>query len=244
MPLFQNSRSGVQNYEQDPRAIAVDTYTATHLHNDTALNKALNHCISNSADNGLRDIAVFPAFGKFLMLQARLARASHILEVGLLGGYSTIWMAFANPEVKITTLEIDEHAAEVAKKNFEVAGVASRIEVLVGTALDILPTLEKEIQEGKREKYGLAFIDADKENNWSYFDYAAKMSAGTGSVIVVDNVVRAGAVADEEEAKKDERVAGTRKVIENAGRDGRVDATVVQTVGEKSYDGFLLAYVK
>ena len=117
------------------------------------------------------------------------------------------------------------------------------MEILIGSGIDILPRLVEEVEAGKREKFGFSFVDADKPNNWNYFDMAVKMSK-RGACIVVDNVVAKGNLADEEEAKKSTMVSGGREVVERVGADERVDATVLQCVSEKDYDGFLIAGVK
>jgi predicted O-methyltransferase YrrM len=191
---------------------------------------------------GLPNIAVSPSQGKFLMLQARMIRAERVLEVGTLGGYSTIWLASARKSIKVTTVEIVDHHRDVAVANLKNAGVEDRVESLLGAGLDVLPKLLKEVETGKRQKYDMVFIDADKINNWSYFDLAVQMSR-PGACIIVDNVVRRGLLADNEAAQTNVNVQGSRRVVEGAGRDSRVDAVVVQLVGEKNYDGFLVATV-
>ncbi|KAF2873119.1 O-methyltransferas-like protein family 3 [Massariosphaeria phaeospora] len=231
-----------QSYERDPRWTAVDEYTFSHLHpapsspSPSALTAALRH----SEAQGLPDIAVSPSQGKFLKLQAQLAKAKNILEVGTLGGYSTIWLASSSPDVQIVSVEVDKHHAAVAKANLENAGLADRVEIRLGPGVEVLPTLAEEIKEGKRGKLQLTFIDADKENNWNYVDAAIGMSE-PGACIIVDNVVRKGQLVT---AQDDPRVEGARRVIENVGKDDRIDGVVMQTVGEKNYDGFLVAVVR
>ncbi|KAF2639427.1 O-methyltransferas-like protein family 3 [Massarina eburnea CBS 473.64] len=232
-----------QSYEKDPRWSSVDEYSLSHLHpqsRTTPSNEALTYAQTNSEKQGLPDIAVSRPQGKFLKLQAQLVRAKNVLEVGTLGGYSTIWLANASPDIKVTTVEVDAHHAEVAKANFEHAGVAEKVEVKLGPGIEVLPKLAQEVQEGKREKFQLVFIDADKENNWSYVDTAIGM-CDSGAAIIVDNVVRKGRLT---QTDGDSGIQGARKVIENVGKDDRLDGVVVQTVGEKNYDGFLLAIVK
>lgn len=231
------------SYEQDPRWTSVDTYSLSHLHPTTRTNPShsvLTHILQNCKTKGLPDIAVSPSQGKFLKLQAQLIRAKNVLEVGTLGGYSTVWMATASSDIKVTTVEVDRHHASVATSNFEHAGVSSRVEVKLGAGIDVLPQLAEEVKEGKRGKYQLVFIDADKENSWNYVDIALGM-CDSGACIIVDNVVRKGQLTNE---KGDERVQGARRVIENVGKDDRLDGVVVQTVGEKNYDGFLMVVVK
>jgi predicted O-methyltransferase YrrM len=186
---------------------------------------------------GLPHIDVSPAQGKFLYLLARSIGARKILEIGTLGGYSTIWLARALPPGgRVTTLEFDPRHAETARANIKREGLADRVELRVGAALDILPLLEG-------EGFGPAdffFIDADKENNANYFDWALKL-ARPGSLIVVDNVIRAGAVADL--ANPDSTGAAARALFERVSAEPRVSATALQTVGSKGWDGFLLASV-
>lgn len=189
--------------------------------------------LADSEAAGLPAISVTPPQGKLLHLLARVIGAKRILEVGTLGGYSTIWLARALPPGgKLVTLEYDPHHAEVARANIARAGVADRVEVIVGAALATIPTLTG--------PFDLVFIDADKKNNPAYFDWAVKLSQ-PGAMIVVDNVVRRGAVADA--TSTDENVVGGRKLMEMIAADRRVSATAIQTVGGKGYDGFLLAVV-
>lgn len=233
-----------QQFEVDPRWEAVDTYSFSHLHSSTAhpSNAILTHALENSRNEGLPNIAVSPSQGKFLMLQARVLRAARVLEVGTLGGYSTIWLASARKGIKVTTVEINEHHRDVAQANLQHAGVGERVESLLGPGMEVLPRLLEEVKAGKRGTFDMVFIDADKVNNWGYFDLAVQM-ARPGACIIVDNVVRRGMLADEEAAKTNVNVQGSRKVVENAGKDSRVDAVVIQLVGEKNYDGFLVATV-
>ncbi|KAF3037756.1 hypothetical protein E8E11_005300 [Didymella keratinophila] len=231
-----------QSYEKDPRWSAVDTYSLGHLHpasRTSPSNDVLEHALSNSEEQGLPDIAVSPSQGKYLQLQARLLRAKNILEVGTLGGYSTIWLANASPDVKVISVEVDEHHAKVARSNIEHAGVADRVDVRLGAGVEVLPRIVEEVKHGKLGKFQLVFIDADKENNWSYVNTALEMCE-PGACIIVDNVVRKGQLAQDSE---DTRIAGARRVVEKIGSDKRLDGVVVQTVGDKNYDGFLIAVV-
>ncbi|HWA92873.1 MAG TPA: O-methyltransferase [Rhizomicrobium sp.] len=181
---------------------------------------------------GLPDIAVAPNQGKLLHLMARMIGARRILEVGTLGGYSAIWLARALPaDGELVTLEYDPHHAEVARKNIAAAGLADRVKVLPGAASDTLPTLSG--------PFDFAFIDADKKSNPDYFRMALKL-ARKGSVIVVDNVIRAGKVLD---ANGDENVQGIRRLNEIMAAEPRVSATAIQTVGVKGYDGLAVALV-
>lgn len=200
--------------------------------------EALNQALSDSAAAGLPAISVTGPQGKFLHLLARIHGAKRILEVGTLGGFSTIWLARALPPGgKLITLEIDPKHAEVARKNLLRAGVADRVELILGKASDTLA----EFVAQKQEPFDLIFIDADKPSNPEYFQYAMQLSR-PGSVIVVDNVIRKGAVADS--ANDDPNVQGVRKLNELIAKESRVDATALQTVGGKGYDGFALILVK
>jgi len=220
----------------------IDAYTNTHTHpSDRPNTTTLSQTLTNSKSSSLPDIALSPAQAKFLALFLRATHTTTALELGTLGGYTSIFLASENPQLHITTVEIDPRNAEVARKNINAAGLGDRIEVIEGAGVDVIRKLQEEVKEGKRERFGFVFIDADKENNWTYFDVAAGITVPRG-VIVVDNVVRGGRIVDES-LKGDKRVAGAREVIEKAGKDGRVDSTVLQTVGEKGHDGWLWAVV-
>ena len=237
------------DYEQDPRVTAVDAYASLHLLSSAKpINKALEHALQNSVNKGLPDIACYPMQGKFLAVQCRIAGAKNVLEIGTLGGYSSIWFASAGSDVHVTSVEVDPKHREVAMENIAFAGLSNRIEVVLGAGLDVLPKLAREITEGKRKKFDFVFIDADKENNWEYFDLVVPM-VRERTCIYVDNVVRKGKLAsaeaaEEAAAKGDLRIRGCRKLVENVGKDDRVEALVLQTVSEKNYDGFLMAVVK
>lgn len=210
----------------------VDQYIGgTLLEDDPALDAALK----SSDAAGLPAIAVSPPQGKQLHILAQMIGAKRVLEIGTLGGYSTIWLARALPaDGQVITLEYDPKHAEVARENLNRAGVGDRVEVRVGAALDSLPQLEG------MAPFDFFFIDADKVNNPNYFEWAVKLSH-PGSVIVVDNTVRGGGVADAEST--DESIKGTRALYEKAGADRRVTASAIQTVGSKGYDGYLIARV-
>ncbi|QXV62403.1 O-methyltransferase [Amycolatopsis sp. TNS106] len=187
-----------------------------------------------SDEAGLPSIAVAPNQGKLLNLMARMIGARSILEIGTLGGYSTIWLARAlPPEGRLVTLEFDPKHAEVARGNIEAAGLGGLVDVRVGKALDLLPSVEGPID--------LAFIDADKVNNPAYFEASLEL-VRPGGVIVVDNVVRGGAVTDA--ASEDPNIQGIRRLHEMIAAEPRVDATAVQTVGSKGYDGLTVVLVK
>jgi len=182
-------------------------------------------------------IQVASGQGKLLHLLARMMGARNILEIGTLGGYSTIWMARALPEGgKIITLEADPKHADVARKNFARAGVETKVELRLGKALDTLPQIESE----GRGPFDMFFIDANKSNMPEYFEWSLKL-ARTGSVIIADNVVREGAVLDAN--SKDADIQGIRRFLEMVGKEKRVSGTALQTVSSKSYDGFALVLV-
>ena len=186
---------------------------------------------------GLPAIGVSPLQGKFLFLLAKMAQARRVLEIGTLGGYSTIWMARALPaNGRIVTLEVDAKHAEVARGNLRGAGVLEQVDLRVGRALEWLPKLQAE----KAGPFDLVFIDADKQNNAEYLEWAVKLGR-PGTVIVVDNVVRDGRVIDAKSRKGD--VRGTRRMTALMAKHPRLSATVIQTVGVKGYDGFALAVV-
>lgn len=188
-----------------------------------------------SAAAGLPDIAVTPSQGRFLQLLARMRGARHILEIGTLGGYSTIWLARALPaDGRLITIEAEAKHCEVARANVARAGLSARVDFRLGEALDLLPELAAE----GLEPFDFAFIDADKENTAEYFKWAVRL-ARPGAVLIVDNVVRDGEVADR--STTDERVQGIQHFLEALAAEPRVTATTLQTVGSKGYDGFTLA---
>ncbi|MDF9278312.1 O-methyltransferase [Arthrobacter sp. EH-1B-1] len=207
----------------------VDSYlNRTVVQPDAALLAA----VDNTRNAGMPAIEVTAGQGKFLMLLARIHQAKRVLEIGTLGGFSTTWLARGLPESgTIDTCEYEPAHAEVARRNLEVAGVGHKVTVHVGAALETLPTLEG--------PYDLFFIDADKANNPNYLEWAVKLSR-PGSVIVLDNVVRGGSVLDE---NGDEDIQGTRRALELLGSHPRLDATALQTVGSKDWDGFAVAIV-
>jgi predicted O-methyltransferase YrrM len=213
-----------------PDWTAVDRYFGDLLlPHDPALAAALEA----STAAGLPPHAVSPAQGKLLHLLARIHDAATILEIGTLGGYSTIWLARALPPGgRIVTLESEPEYARVARDNIARAGLADRVEVRVGPAAATLAELEG--------PFDLTFIDADKRSNPAYLEEVLRLSR-PGSVIVADNVVRSGAVADP--ASTDSSVQGVRRFAELVAAHPRLTATAIQTVGEKGYDGFVLALV-
>ncbi len=191
-----------------------------------------------SADAGLPPIALTPALGKLLHLIARIHGARRILEIGTLGGYSTIWLARALPDDgELVTLELNPGYAEVATANAEQAGLAGLIKIEVGPALESLRALVAQ----DADPFDLVFIDADKQSTPEYFELALELTR-PGSVIVTDNVVRDGALADPD--TQEPGALGMRRFHELLAASSRVSATTVQTVGSKGYDGFTLALVE
>jgi predicted O-methyltransferase YrrM len=214
---------------------AVDGYISDHLLGpDPQLDAAL---AANSA-GGLPAIDVSPPQGKMLHLLARIAGARRVLEVGTLGGYSTIWLARALPEDgRLISLEVSPHHADVARANIAKAGLADKVEIRVGPALEALAAM----QAANEEPFDLVFLDADKENNSNYVQAALTLTR-PGSVIIVDNVVREGGILDAN--NNDPMVVGTRRLYEMLASEPRLSATAVQTVGSKRWDGFVLALVE
>lgn len=210
---------------------AVDDVLAPLVAEDDAL-LAAN---AAAADAGLPAIQVSAAQGRFLQILAATTGARRALEVGTLGAYSTIWLArgLTGPERHVTTVEVSPRHAEVARANVARAGLADVVDVRVGRGVDVLAEL---VAEGV-PPFDLVFIDADKPSNTAYLEAALRLTR-PGAVVLVDNVVREGAVADPGSA--DERVQGSRAVIERVAGDPALEGTVLQTVGAKGYDGFLL----
>jgi len=213
---------------------AVDRYLTDLL---VPPDPALDAALRTSAEHGLPAINVAPNQGKLLHLLASTMGATNILEIGTLGGYSTIWLARALPAGgKLITLEADAKHATVARSNIARAELSDRVELILGRAIDTLPKLAHD----NRGPFDLIFIDADKPSVPDYFTWALKL-ARVGTVIIVDNVVREGKVVDT--ASKDASVQGVRRFMEMLAREPRVMATALQTVGAKGYDGFALARV-
>lgn len=199
---------------------------------------ALDAALQATADAGMPDINVSPTHGKLLYILALAHRARSILEIGTLGAYSTIWLARAlPPDGRLITLEISPKHAEVARANIARAGLSARVEVRVGTALDSLQQLVAQ----NHAPFDLVFIDADKVNTTAYFEWSLKLTR-PGSLIIVDNVVRKGAVANPQAS--DVNVQGIQRFNERAAAEPRVAVTAIQTVSSKGYDGFALAVVK
>lgn len=195
----------------------------------------LAETLAASSAAGLPAIAVSAQQGKFLCLLAGAMGARRILEIGTLGGFSTIWLARgAGPEGRVATLEYEAKHAEVARANLQRAGVSERVDIIVGAALDTLPTVTG-------GPFDLVFIDADKENYVAYLDWAVKLSR-SGALIVADNVIREGRVLAP--APDDRAAQAVRQTIEVMGEHPRLDTAVIQTVGAKTWDGFAIALVK
>ena len=212
----------------------VDEFFTHHLH---PADDTLSSAMETSVAEGLPPISVTPPQGKLLHLMARMCGAKRILEIGTLGAYSTIWLARALPSGgKVITLEIDQHHADVARRNIARAELSERVEIQIGRASE---TLDKMVARGEAP-FDFVFIDADKASSDVYFEAALKLSRA-GTVIVVDNVVRDGKVADA--SSDDADIKGIRRMTEKLAHEPRVTATAIQTVGGKSYDGFLLAIV-
>ena len=213
---------------------AVDQYISGLL---APADAALKAALESSAAAGLPAINVSPNQGKLLYILARLAGARSILEIGTLGGYSTIWLARALlPGGRLITLEADARHAELAAANVARAGLVSVVDIRVGKALETLPQLAAE----GAGPFDVVFIDADKPNTPSYFTWALKLTR-VGALIVVDNVVRKGAVADA--STRDTDVQGMQRFLAMAASEPRVTASAIQTVGSKGYDGFCVALV-
>lgn len=210
----------------------VDSYISERLLGGAA--PVFEAILRANASAGLPAIDVSPAQGKFLHLMVKIAGARRILEIGTLGGYSTVWMASALPaDGRLITLEYSPHHAEVARDNVARAGLLERIEVRQGAALDLLPAISG--------SFDLIFIDADKPNNPGYLEHALRLSR-PGTVIILDNVVRDGRVTDA--SSEDRNVRGSRAAFDFFRDHPRLDSTALQTVGMKGYDGFAIALVK
>ncbi|KAJ7776019.1 O-methyltransferase family 3 protein [Mycena maculata] len=210
-----------------------DRYHNSFLHADDAV---LDNALTHSTENGLPEIAVSAAQGKFLNLLASSIGAKRILEVGTLGGYSTIWLARALPaDGELISLELSQKHAKVAQRNIEHAGLSSKVKIIVGPAHDSMVEMKPDTL------FDFIFIDADKPGNTNYF-IQAKRLVRKGGIIIVDNVVRYGRVADP--SSSDANVEGVRALLKAVKGDTEVDATTIGTVGDKGYDGFMYAIRK
>ena len=218
----------------DARWTAVDEYVDELL---VGQDDGLRGALAASDAAGLPSISVTPAQGKVLNLLARSIGARAILEIGTLGGYSTIWLARGlQPGGRLITIEADEKHAAVARENIARANVAASVDLRIGRALDMLPSIERE----GLGPFDLVFIDADKPNTPDYFKWALRLGR-IGTLILIDNVVRNGGIADAD--SQDPAVVAMRRVLAMVASEPRVSATVLQTVGEKGYDGLALVLV-
>ena len=212
---------------------AVDDYIAAKLLGD---DDVFATTLANNAAHGLPPIDVSAAQGKMLYLLAQIAGAECILEIGTLGGYSTIWLARALPEGgRLVTLELEPHHAAVALANLERADMAPKVDIRIGPAAESLAVMDGE------PPFDFVFIDADKQNNSLYVREAIRLGR-PGTTIVIDNVVREGGVLEVD--SEDEKIVGTRALFDMLSAEPRLDATAVQTVGAKTWDGFVLARVR
>jgi len=212
-----------------------DLYLAEHLVEE---DEVLENALAVSRENNLPEWEVSATQGKFLYLLAKMRNAKRILEIGTLGGYSTIWLARAIPaEGMVASLEYDKHYADVARKNIEYAGLSSKVNIIQGAALD---SMSKMIDENE-EPFDIIFIDADKPNNPNYLKLSLEL-AKSGTVIFGDNVIRNGELCND--ASLDEKVIGSREYIEALGVSDKIESTALQTVGIKGYDGFAISIVK
>jgi predicted O-methyltransferase YrrM len=218
-----------------PEWVAVEQYLSDAVvHQEASLRRA----VDSAADAGMPAIEVTPNAGKLLKLLVMTSRAKRVLEIGTLAGFSTIWMAQGLPDDgRLVTCEYLPKHAEVARKNVDAAGVGHKVDIRVGAALDTLPALENEDQD----PFDFVFIDADKENDPQYLEWAIRLGR-PGTTIVMDNVVWEGAVLDP--ALDEVNAPGIISALKMMGEDSRLDATVIQTVGSKGWDGFALAVVR
>jgi predicted O-methyltransferase YrrM len=214
--------------------LKVDNYISNLLGIE---DKVLTDTIKSLDDENMPQISVSANHGKFLQVLMMSCNAKRVLELGTLGGYSTIWLARALPDNgKLISLEVDPRYGEVARKNIENAGLSHKVDIRIGKALDLLPILVAE----NEEPFDFIFIDADKPPYKEYFDYALKLSR-PGTVIVCDNVVREAKILDPN--SPDERVKGVQRLNESLKENKKVTATILQTVGVKEHDGMVIAVV-
>lgn len=219
----------------DPRWSDVDDYIIEHLIGEDPV---LDACLAANMTAGLPSIDVSMTQGRMLELLARANRAENILEIGTLGGYSAIWLARGLGEGgKLVTLELESEYAIVARQNIENAGQGNKVDILVGEAIATLEGLLEQDQT----PFDLVFVDADKQNYAAYLDYGIKLSR-PGALLIFDNVVREGRIIDPE--SEDPKVPGTRELYDVLKNHPKVDATAIQTVGAKKWDGFLIAVVR
>jgi predicted O-methyltransferase YrrM len=224
---------------------AIDRYAVSHLNAQTfELDKHLDEALRNCQKNGLPHWAVIASQGKFLMLQCRMLGVRHMLEIGTLGGHSAIWCTAANPDIKITTIEIQPKYAAVARENLRAAGVAERVEVIVGNAQDILPQLASEIDSGRRERFALVSVDVESFGEaWDLVDRSVGLCLNQ-ACIVTHCSVRPSNLAIPTADEENSRVRGSRELIEKIGKDARLDAVLLMTEGEERYDMLVAAVRK
>jgi len=214
---------------------AVDKYIEKLLGGEDGV---LKETLKSMVKADIPMISVSSNQGKFLQVMAQISQAKKILELGTLGGYSTIWMGRALPaDGYLLSLELEQAHAEIARQNIKNAGLDKIVEVRVGKALDLLPKIEKE----KLGPFDMIFIDADKQPYTEYFEWALKLSR-SGTLIIADNVIREGKVLDKE--PKDDRVVGVKRFNKALSENEQVSATIIQTVGDKEHDGMAIIYVK
>ncbi len=217
---------------------AVDRYLVDTL---VGRDAALDAAVDDQRVAGMPAIEVAPTGGKLLHLLARAIGARRVLEIGTLGGYSTIWLARGIPgDGRVVTIEAEPAHAAIARASIDRAGVGDRVEIHVGRGADVLPTLADPIADGGAEPFDLVFIDADKESNTLYLDWAARL-ARPGALVIVDNVVRGGRIADQHDDSA--QVAGVRAGLAMLRDDPRFEATALQTLDAKGWDGIALALV-
>lgn len=234
MPV--NCQTGrMMEHKAEAKWTAVEDFlTDVVVHPDPGLQRA----VTSAAASGMPNIEVAPNAGKLLKLLVQLSGSCNVLEIGTLAGFSTIWMAQGLPDDgRLVTCEYLQRHAEVARANVDAAGVGHKVEIRVGAALETLPLLESE----QRGPFDFVFIDADKENDPQYLDWAIRLGR-PGTTIVMDNVVWEGAILEPE--KDNVNAPGILDALHIMGEDPRVDATVIQTVGSKGWDGFALAVVR
>lgn len=202
---------------------------------------ALEQAVADQDAAGLPSIEVAPLNGKFLHLLARITGARRVLEIGTLGAYSTIWLARGIPDDgSVVTVEAEPRNAAIARTNLDRAGIGDKVEIFLGRAADVLPTLDGPIRSGEQRAFDLVFIDADKESTTIYLEWAARLGR-PGTVVIVDNIGRGGEVAHA--ATTNEQALGVRRGLEMLARDPRFDATALQTLDRKGWDGVALAVI-
>ncbi|KAF2754969.1 putative O-methyltransferase [Pseudovirgaria hyperparasitica] len=232
----------VLDRSQQPHHCAIEEYATHHLNSQSPrLNDQLKFALDNCKLHKVPNWTAIPSQGKFLMLQCRMLAVQHVLEVGTFGGHSAIWCAAAHENIKVTTIEMDKHLAEIAQQNLLAAGLLDRVELIVGRAQDVLPKLGADIQAGKRQPFGLFSVDLDTmEQTWEVLDIGLALCLGRACIVahcavrLCDPLIP---TADEHVA----RVRGSRELIERVGADPRLDAVLLMTVGEQYYDMVIAA---